>query len=72
MLLKYLLFQFGISTCKFSRSPKEAAQWKHQKHLLKALCCAWGAWEENEKVKENLVEHCTETELASHEIPRGC
>lgn len=72
MLLKYLLFQFRISTCKFSRSQKAVAQWKHQKRLLKALHCAWGAWEENEKVKENLVEHSTETELASHEISRGC
>lgn len=72
MLLKYLPFLSGISTCKFSRSQKEAAQWKHQKHLLKALHCAWGACEENEKVKANLVEHCTETELASHELSRGC
>lgn len=72
MLLEYLPFQSGISTCKFSRSQKEAAQWKHQKHLLKALHCAWGACEENEKVKANLVEHCTETELASHELSRGC
>lgn len=72
MLLKCLPFQFGVSTCKFSRSPKQAAQWKHEKHLLKALHCAWGAQKENEKVKENLAEHCTETELASHKISRGC
>lgn len=55
MLLKYLPLQFWISTCKFSRSPKEAAQWKHQNHVLKALHYAWGAREENEKVKANLV-----------------
>lgn len=57
---------------QIQQMPKASRQWQHHKHLLKALHSAWVTWQENEKVEEDLGELCTEAELASHEISRGC